>query len=121
MASGSVKVKGLRELQRDLRKSNKDVAKVVRSELKKVGEVVAVDARQRIGKYDSRSAAGVRTSVRSKGVFVQQGRRKVNGKRPDFGSLQMRKGFIPALAENRDQVVEGLEQAIDSLAAFKGK
>lgn len=88
----------------------------VRAALMLVAEPVAASARQRISKYTGASTGTIQPRSTAGGmVFVRQNARKRTGKRPDFGSLQMRAGLIPALDENEGRIVSGLEAALDRL------
>jgi hypothetical protein len=89
-----VKVEGLKELQRSLKKYGNDAPKEMRTELKVAGERVVNDARRRlqesIGKNlirDSRSTGRAVGSLRvlsnAKGVFIVGGKAKV----PYYGWL----------------------------------
>lgn len=120
MATGTVRVKGLRELRRDFRKISKSLDKEVRDGLKQAAEPVREEAANLFERYDARSAAGYRVSVRQKVVTVQQARRRTTGQRPDFGALQMRRALLPALARREDEVVEGVDRVLDRLAGHNG-
>lgn len=114
----SVKVKGLREFIRACDASDKRTKRLVRNKLREVGRIVADDARGLFSVYDGGSAAGFRPIVRRKGtVTVEQTRRRVTGKRPDYGSLQMRRALLPAVEENEAEIVAKFEQAMDEIVA----
>lgn len=116
----TVRVKGLRELQRSLSKVNKGVAKEVRDALKEAAEPVVSEAKAKLSAYPGASVGtiGPRVSVRS--VFVTQRARKVSGLRSDFGRLQMTDVLEPALEENRGQVLDEVEDALDRLGRSEG-
>lgn len=116
MAKQTLRVKGLREFQRALSKAEKDTRKMVKEELAQAGDVVREDAARRFSVYDARSASRFRVSVRQKGIFVQQSLRKKTGLRPDYGSLQMRRALLPALAENEAEIERNFERAVDRIA-----
>jgi len=117
----AVRVRGLRELQRDLRKAGSDLPREVNRELKDAAQLVADDARSRFSGIDSRSAAGMRPRVRGLGrVVVEQRRRRVTGLRPDYGALQMRRAFLPALSSKTGEVERHLERMLDRLADRNG-
>jgi hypothetical protein len=46
-------------------------------------------------------------------VFVRQQARKVTGLRGDFGAVQMRNAFEPALDENAHRIGRDVEDALD--------
>lgn len=110
-------VKGYREFLRACDRAGKDTKKEVRSTFREVGEVVrepwALQVGSRLG--SSKSAAGLRTSVRTTGVSVRQSLRKVTGKRSDWGRTQQRIGDKVADANER-QIVEAFDHAIDKVA-----
>ena len=115
MASGAIRVKGLREFQRACSASDKALKKNVRDNLRKAGDIVKDEARSRFSRYDARSAAGYRTAVRTRGVAVQQRLGRTTGKRPDYGSLQLRVALQPALETKRSAVEQEFEQMLDRI------
>jgi hypothetical protein len=119
MAAGTVRVRGLRELQRDFAKMSKELKKDLRDELKQVAEPVAADAKSKLSRYQGASISTIRPRVTMRSAFVTQGARKVTGLRGDFGVLQMRR-LSEALDENKDEVVQGLERMIDKLGSSNG-
>lgn len=121
MASDAVKVKGLKELERALKASDKETAKGFRKELREAGKIVALDARSRMGGIDRYSATGIRPRVRGGvNVSVEQSRRRTTGKRPDFGALQMRRALVPALESKRDEVERRVENLLDAVGRSNG-
>jgi hypothetical protein len=120
VAGTTVRVRGLAELNRALNNLNKEAKRAVLDELKKTAEPVAADARSKISRYQGASLGTIKPRATGRSVFVTQNARKVTGKRGDFGALQMTRGLMPALDENTDKIVTGLEHAIDRLAAREG-
>ena len=120
MAAGSIKVKGLRELQRDLRKADKQLAKDLRSELKEAGDIIRTEASSLFSRYDARSAAGYRTRVRQKGTAVEQSLKRTTGKHPQWGALQMRVALLPARSSKAPEVERRLEDMLDRLGKDNG-
>lgn len=120
MAKETVRIRGLRETIRALNRVNKQVAKQVRDELKRAVEPVAASARDRVGRYPGASTSTIGPKATTRSVFVTQRKRKVTGLRPDFGSLQMREGLLPALAEHEDDIVGQVEDALDRLTRTAG-
>lgn len=114
MAEGFVTVEGYRELDRALRKVNRDKDKELREEFAKAGEHVAEAFRSKIVRYGGAKTETVKSKALASGVFVVQNANKVTGKRGDFGALQMRH-LIDARAENMDRTIEALEDALDGL------
>lgn len=119
-AAATVRVEGLRELNRALNKVNKDAAKTVRDELKTAAEPIAATARSRLSRFQGASTSTIGPPSVTAGVFVTQRKRKVTGKRGDFGALQMRDVLLPALEEHADDAVKAVEQAIDRLGRSAG-
>lgn len=121
MASETLRVHGLRELQRDLGKADKSLKREVNKRLRGIGQVVSEDARARFGRYDTKSAMGLRPRVRAGGlVVVEQRRGKTTGKRPDFGALQMRRALLPALASKSGEIEREFGRMLDDLASGNG-
>jgi len=120
MATSTVRVQGLRELQRDFRKLSKDLSKEVREELKKAAEPVRKEAADLFSGISADSASGYRVAVRARGVSVEQRRRRTTGLRPDYGRLQMRRALLPALDAKQDEVVKGLDHMLGRLAGDHG-
>lgn len=119
--AGAVRIRGLRELTVALRAADRDLAKGLRKELREAAKIVALEARRRFSRYDQRSAMGMSPRVRSAGMaVVEQRRSRVTGKRPDYGALQMRKAFIPALEAKRDEVEKHVEDMLDRLGSDNG-
>lgn len=117
---GTVRVKGLRELQRDFRKMSRELATDLRTELREAGNIVRDDARPRFSGIDSKSAGGYRTVVRARGVAVEQRLGRTTGKRPDFGALQMSRALGPALEAKQGDVVDRLDRMLGDLAGENG-
>jgi len=115
----TVRMRGLFELKRALAKAELRTPLAVVEGLKKVAEpVVAASKAKEVWQGSSIQTIGTRVTGRS--VFVTQRKRKVTGLRPDFGALQMRDAFIPALEENEQEIVAGMEATIDGLIASAG-
>jgi hypothetical protein len=114
MAAAAVRVRGLREAIGAFRAVDRALAKDFRQELKEAAEPVASAARSKLGRYRGVSMA---VSPRLQGgsgvgVVVRQNARKVTGRRGDFGGLQMRRAFEPALDEHADEVVDRVDAAL---------
>jgi hypothetical protein len=84
-----------------------------------VGEPVARSAASKLARWRGASTA-VRVHPLQKGVFVRQQAKKVTGLRGDFGALQMRDAFEPALDENQHRIVQDLDDAIDRFINHAG-
>lgn len=120
MASGAVRITGLRETVRAFNKLDRAVTREVQKELKQAAQPVADTAKQKLSRYGGAKVSTVRPRARGASVFVTQGAKKVTGKRGDFGVLQQRQVLEPALEENREQVFHGVELALDRLTHSEG-
>lgn len=121
MASSTVRVKGLRELQRDFKRMEGGLNKEVDKALKDAADIVSQDARQRFSSIDARSAAGFRPRVKGFGrAFVEQRRRRTTGKHPEYGALQMRRALLPALNAKQGEVIEKLDDMLARLGGDHG-
>lgn len=116
----AVKVKGYRECVRALQRVDKDTKKEMLGALKASAEPVAKDARSLLSRYQGASINTINPRAVTSGVYVTQRARKKTGKRPDFGSLQMRVGLIPALDKHEDDIVESVDHAIGILTNREG-
>jgi hypothetical protein len=120
MASATVRIRGLRELNRSLNKINKEAARTVRNAIKEAAEPVAAAARSKLSRFQGASVGTIAPRASVKGAFVTQRARKVTGLRPDFGRLQMTEVLVPALEEHRDEVLDRVEDALDRLGREAG-
>jgi len=121
MAIGTVRLRGLRELDRALGKVNKQAQKTVRDALKDVASrTVVPSAKSKLTRYPGASVGTIGPKAVAKGVFVTQRAKKVTGLRPDFGRLQMTHVLEPALEENQTQVLDEVEDALDRLGQEHG-
>ncbi len=118
MATGTIRVTGLREFQSKLKKADSSLSKDVKAELKKLGDIVTDDAQTRGSRYQGIGA--YKPIVQQKAVLVRQSANKVTGLRGDFGALQMRNVLEPALAANEDEVESGFERMLDMLISRSG-
>lgn len=115
MATGTIRAHGLREFQRAVARADRNSKKEIRAEFKEVGEIARAEWTERFSSVDERSARGYRTRVRQRGVEVEQSLRKVTGKHPEYGALQMRVG-TEILEDKKDEVEKKFEDALDHIA-----
>jgi hypothetical protein len=118
--ASTLRISGLREVQRAFAKMAITTEVGLRAELLKVAEPVAATAREKISRYPGASIGTIGPRASVTGVFVTQRARKVSGRRGDFGALQMTVGFMPALEEHEEDIVEAAEQALDIITAANG-
>ena len=114
-----VTIEGWREVDRALRKVDKDKSAEFRTEFAKAGEYVSEDFQRKIVRYGGAKTETVKSKALASGVFVVQNANKVTGKRGDFGALQMRH-LIASREENVDKTVEALEDAMDRVIVRAG-
>lgn len=114
-----ISVEGWREVDRALRKVDRDKDREFRAEFAKAGEIVAEDSRSKIARYAGARTEQIKSKAIAKGVFVVQNASKVTGARGDFGALQMRH-LITSRAEHVDETREALEDALDRLITRNG-
>jgi hypothetical protein len=117
-----LRVVGLTELFADLNAVDRELAIRLRTAEREAGDVVAKDAADRLKGLkpaSPRSAAGVKTQVRSAGlVTVEQKLRKTTGKRPDWGVIQMMHAFLPALEEKGEEAKARIAEAVERAVNF---
>jgi hypothetical protein len=133
---GPVRVEGIADLRRGLRKIDPELAKEFRGSILPIAEKVAADARSRVPSKSGRAAASIRGGVSGNNAYVQGGKKSV----PYFGWLDfgartpqtgrprsvgpwaksgpgLSKGrFIyPAIGANRDAIEKQAVEAIDAI------
>jgi hypothetical protein len=120
VAQPRVIVRGYREADRAFRSLSRELSGEFRQEMREAAEPIAQAAREKLRRYAGVSLDTIRPVAIARGIVVRQNARKVTGQRPDFGAIQMTRGFIPAAAENENRVIEGLERALDRLTREAG-
>jgi hypothetical protein len=115
-----VRIEGLRETTRALRAIDDGRDKAVRLGLKAAAIPVSADANRRLDRYQSIGPIVPGASLATASVFIRQSKRKVTGKRADFGALQMRKGLIPAAREGEAEFTVRVDEAIGFLIHKEG-
>jgi hypothetical protein len=123
MASG-IRVEGLRELDRAFGKISKDVRRDLRVEIRKVAEPVRVRA-ESLAVADIRNIGGtwsrMRIGVTTFGAYVApKARRRGGSPRPNLGGLLMNKSMVPALHDESDVVVAGIDAMLGRLGGEAG-
>lgn len=116
--------KGFRELARDMTALELTVDPLLSKELRLAAKPVQDAARQAAlewggGTSEAQGATARGVRIRRKGleVRVEQGARKTTGRHPEYGGVQMRHFFEPALEAHQTEVVEAVELVIDGLVA----
>lgn len=116
MAKETIRVKGLRELNRAFSRMSGDLKKELRQDLMVAAEIVATEARARFSPVSSASAAGFRARVRGVSrVVVEQSKRRTTGKHPEYGVLQMKTALLPSLQHKERAVIEQVDRTLDRL------
>ena len=113
--NATIVVKGYKEFLRAAKDAGTATNHEVRAAFRRSGEIVRQDAATRLAKYSTVSAAGLKVRVRQRGVAVEQSLRKTTGFHPQYGSLQMRKSLLPALASKEPEVEAEFEKALDEV------
>lgn len=126
MATGAIRIRGLRELNRDFKKISKDLGKELRSELKEAAEPVRSTAEKlALGRIRNmpRSPhwAGMRVGVTAKSVYVvPQARRRGGSGRANLATLLLERAMDPALEQKQDEVVEKVDDMLGHLFSRNG-
>ena len=87
--------------------------------LKKIGDRVTEDVRDRYGPYSVEGAYSVKPKVFTSGLWVVQTRKKSRNesrRRPNFGDLMMKKAFLPAARDNEPYALLAAELAVKEAA-----
>lgn len=97
---------------------NRGAGREILKGIAEAGRPISDDANRRLARF---TAVGPVKSVATVGgVFIRQTKRKVTGRRGDFGSLQMQVGLIPAVESREEEIVVAVEHALDGLIAREG-
>lgn len=115
----TVKITGLREVQRAFGRMSGRLGPELRAGLRKAAEPIAEDARSK-EKWQGASVRTIGPKVTLAGAAVTQRAKKVTGARPDYGALQMREAFIPALEEHVDDVERAAEEVLTTIINIGG-
>lgn len=116
----TLRVKGYREVTRALNQVDKDTRKTLLDALKKAAEPTSQDARSRLSRYAGLDTASIQPRAVSTGVYITQKHGKTTGTRPDFGSLQMRQGLLPAVYDHQDDFRDEVDHALGTLIKRRG-
>jgi len=116
----TIHVEGYREVVRALDRVNRKSKRTLLAALRAGAEPIASDARGRLARYNEISLSTIRPAAQQRGVMVIQRKKRVTGKRPDFGALQMTHGLIPALQDHRNEIPGLVETAFSTLITMEG-
>jgi hypothetical protein len=117
--NATVRVQGVREVQKAFRGVDRSLAAEFGQDLQKAAEPVAQAARAK-EKWQGASINTIRTRRRGVNIYVEQSARKVTGLRGDYGALQMRQALEPALDENSGKVFSEVASVLDKYANREG-
>lgn len=123
-AQGTVRVEGIAALVRAFGQIDAGLRRGVQKELNDVAQIVATQVKENISGFSPpgspRTVGGVRPRVRGSSAIVEQRLAKTTGKRGDWGATQMRRAFLPAVADKHDEVVKQLDSMLGRLAGEAG-
>lgn len=117
-AAATIRVEGLRGLQRAAKAAGKETAREVTRALKEsAGPVQATAERLAVdigaGPRWSRMRIGATTTK----VYVAPAARRRGGSpRPNFGGRLLGRAMMPALEQEQDEVIRAFEKALDNIA-----
>lgn len=134
MNDGTLTYEGLRDVAKSLAIIDRELLDRLKTGLRKVGEVIEVDASRRFVAYKpddpwaGRSAESLETRVRPGGaaqalVMVGQRRRSTSDqprRRPNWGSLQMKHALVPARTAMLHEASDVLEREVLTLMRAHG-
>lgn len=112
---------GFRELEEALTKVVITVDPTLSRSLRALAEPVKQSVQSKAtaweggGAGQALTAAGVKIRRRKLNVTVEQGQRKTTGQHGNYGGIQMRHFFLPALDEHKTEIETGVEAVIDRL------
>lgn len=120
MAAFTTRVEGYREVTRALQRVNRSSKATLYAGLREAAEPIAADTRGRLTRYQGISLGTIGPKATQRGVSITQRAKKVTGKRPDFGALQMTRGFIPAATAGQGEIADRVEAAFSALIQTEG-
>ena len=120
MATGAIRVRGLKELTRDFKKISKDLSKEITKELKDAAEPVRTGAEQlALGQIRNMSAtprwAAMRIGVstaQGRVYMVPQARRAGGSGRTNLKGLLLDRAMDPALEQHADEVKDNINDVL---------
>lgn len=116
----TLRVRGYREVTRALNQVDKGARKALLDGLKEAADPTAQDARAKLSGYAGLDTGSIQPRAVAGGVYITQKHGKKTGTRPDFGSLQMRQGLLPAAYENQDMFRDKVDDALGRLINREG-
>jgi hypothetical protein len=116
----TVKVEGLSEAVRALDAVDRKAKLTILKGLREAAAPIAVDIRRDLSKYNDMSLGTIRPSAGVRGVYIRQYAKRVTGERPDFGALQMRRGFLPEAYKHEGDLAAAADRALAELIYREG-
>lgn len=115
--TGTVRIEGLRELQRAFRAADRALARELRTALKEAGEPVRVAAEE-LAQSEIRNIGPrwwrMRLGVTARGVYIAPAtRRSTRRSNPKFGGLLIQRAMVPAKERHQEDVVGRIEKVLD--------
>lgn len=135
---GAVRVDGLRELRRDVRRVSPELVPLLRNNLKRAGDSVVSSARRRLrssirnqGRSDGSTEGTLRVTSGGNVIYIKGGNaghphygwldfggqlKPIGGRRNLQSRPKIKKGryIYPAIAENNRQIADGVKQAVEA-------
>lgn len=118
--AAGIKVHGLREVNAAFREMDRKLAKDFGDDLKSAADPLVEEVRHLEGRWRGASISTIKARRSGPKVFVAQTAKKVTGKRPDFGRVQMLGAFIPAREAKEDEVFDLVERVLDRYSHESG-
>jgi hypothetical protein len=122
--TASIRIEGLRELNRALAKVNREVGGEVRDALKKAGEPVRQTAEQLAGaeiRNIGPTWSKIRTGSTFSSVYVAPAARRRGGSgRPNLGVLLLERALWPSAEQHSADTEKEVLRAFDSLVRSAG-
>lgn len=124
MAS-TVKVKGLKEMNRAFTRADKELKKDLRSTLRDIAEPVRREAAVRASREITNIGPAwseMRSSATNTGAYIAPRRRRRGGSpRPNLATLLMERAMLPALEANADEVEDAVGDMLDDICTRWGR
>jgi hypothetical protein len=122
---GSVRVEGLKDLQRAFKQLDGGLAGEIRSTLHKIAAPVAAEASQRASAEITNMTpawAAMKTGATMRGAYIAPGVRRQGGgsPRPNLSRLLLARAMLPAVENRRADIERGLERMLDRLGSSAG-
>lgn len=121
MATGTVRVRGLKELTRDFKKISKDLSKEITKDLKEAAEPVKAGAEPlALGQIRNMTPKWAEMKIavsNAKGtvIMVPASKRSVGSGRTNLKGLLLDRAMEPALEQNADKVKDNINDILGNI------